>query len=48
MDQEEIILDDDTIMDETPLQEVVEAPVKQQRRRQVNQPASVVEHIVNC
>ena len=48
MDKEEIILDDDTIMDETPMQEVVEAPVKQQRRRQANQPAAVVEPIVNC
>ena len=48
MDKEEIILDDDTIMDETPMQEVVEAPVKQPRRRQVNQPATIGEPIVNC
>ena len=48
MDKEEIILDDDTIMDETPMQEVVEAPVKQPRRRQAKQPATVGEPIVNC
>ena len=48
MDKEEIILDDDTIMDETPMQEVVEAPVKQPRRRQAKQPTAVDEPIVNC
>ena len=48
MDKEEIILDDDTIMDETPMQEVVEAPVKQPRRRQAKQPATIDEPIVNC
>ena len=48
MDKEEIILDDDTIMDETPMQEVVEAPVKQPRRRQAKQPVAVDEPIVNC
>ena len=44
----EVTLDDDTIMDETPMQEVVEAPVKQPRRRQAKQPAAVDEPIVNC
>ena len=44
----EVILDVDTIMDETPMQEVVEATVKQPRRRQAKQPAAVDEPIVNC
>lgn len=44
----EVMLDDDTIMDETPMQEVVEAPVKQPRRRQTKQPVAVDEPIVNC
>lgn len=44
----EVMLDDDTIMDETPMQEVVEAPVKQPRRRQAKQPVTVDEPIVNC
>lgn len=44
----EVILDDDTIMDETPMQEVVEAPVKQPRRGQAKQPVAVDEPIVNC
>lgn len=44
----EVMLDDDTIMDETPMQEVVEAPVKQPRGRQTKQPAAVDEPIVNC
>ena len=44
----EVMLDDDTIMDETPMQEVVETPVKQPRRRQAKQPAAVDEPIVNC
>lgn len=44
----EVILDVDTIMDETPMQEVVEATVKQPRRRQAKQSAAVDEPIVNC
>ena len=44
----EVILDVDTIMDETPMQEVVETPVKQSRRRQAKQPVAVDEPIVNC
>lgn len=44
----EVMLDDDTIMDETPMQEVVEAPVKQPRRRQAKQPVAVDEPIINC
>ena len=44
----EVMLDDDTIMDETPMQEVVEAPAKQPRRRQAKQPVTVDEPIVNC
>lgn len=44
----EVILDDDTIMDETPMQEVVEAPAKQPRRRQAKQPVTIDEPIVNC
>ncbi len=49
MDKEvEAMLDDDTIMDETPMQEVVEAPAKQPRRRQTKQLATVDEPIVNC
>ena len=44
----EVMLDDDTIMDETPMQEVVEAPVKQPKRRQAKQPVAVGEPIVNC
>ena len=44
----EVTLDDDTIMDETPMQEVVEAPVKQPRRRQAKQPVAVDEPIINC
>lgn len=44
----EVILDDATIMDETPMQEVVETPVKQPRRRQAKQSAAVDEPIVNC
>ena len=44
----EVILDVDTIMDETPMQEVVEATVKQPRRRQAKQPVAVDEPIVNC
>lgn len=42
------MLDDNTIMDETPMQEVVEAPAKQPRRRQAKQPVAVDEPIVNC
>lgn len=48
MAEVEVILDDDTIMDETPMQEVVEAPAKQPRRRQAKQPVTVDESIVNC
>lgn len=44
----EVMLDDDTIMDETPMQEIVEAPAKQPRRRQAKQPVTVDEPIVNC
>lgn len=44
----EVMLDDDTIMDETPMQEAVEAPAKQPRRRQAKQPVTVDEPIVNC
>ena len=44
----EVILDVDTIMDETPMQEVVETPVKQPRRRQAKQSTAVDEPIVNC
>lgn len=44
----EVMLDVDTIMDETPMQEVVEATVKQPRRRQAKQSAAVDEPIVNC
>ena len=44
----EVILDDATIMDETPMQEVVEASVKQSRRRQDKQPVTIDEPIVNC
>lgn len=44
----EVILDVDTIMDETPMQEVVEATVKQPRRRQAKQSAAIDEPIVNC
>lgn len=44
----EVMLDDDTIMDETPMQEVVEAPAKQPRRRQTKQPVTIDEPIVNC
>ena len=44
----EVVLDDDTIMDETPMQEVVEAPAKQPRRRQAKQPVTIDEPIVNC
>lgn len=44
----EVILDVDTIMDETPMQEVVETPVKQPKRRQAKQSADVDEPIVNC
>lgn len=44
----EVILDDDTIMDETPMQEVVEAPAKQPRRRQAKQPVTVDEPTINC
>lgn len=44
----EVMLDDDTIMDEAPMQEVVEAPVKQPRRRQAKQPVAVDEPIINC
>lgn len=44
----EVMLDDDTIMDEAPMQEVVEASVKQPRRRQTKQPVAVDEPIVNC
>lgn len=44
----EVILDDATIMDETSMQEVVEAPVKQSRRRQDKQPVTIDEPIVNC
>lgn len=48
MAEVEVMLDDDTIMDETPMQEVVEAPAKQPRRRQAKQPVTVDEPIVNC
>lgn len=44
----EVMLDDDTIMDETPMQEVVEAPAKQPRRRQAKQPVTVDEPTINC
>ncbi len=44
----EVMLDDDTIMDEAPMQEVVETPAKQPRRRQAKQPTAVDEPIVNC
>lgn len=48
MAEVEVILDDDTIMDETPMQEVVEAPAKQPRRRQAKQPVTVDEPTINC
>lgn len=48
MAEVEVVLDDDTIMDETPMQEVVEAPAKQPRRRQAKQPVTIDEPIVNC
>lgn len=44
----EVMLDDDTIMNEAPMQEVVETPVKQSRRRQAKHPVAVDEPIVNC
>lgn len=44
----EVMLDDDTIMNEAPMQEVVETPVKQPRRRQAKHPIAVDEPIVNC
>ena len=48
MAEVEVMLDDDTIMDETPMQEVVETPAKQPRRRQAKQPVTIDEPIVNC
>lgn len=48
MAEVEVVLDDDTIMDETPMQEVVEAPAKQPRRRQAKQPVTVDEPTINC
>lgn len=44
----EVMLDDDTIMEETPMQEIVEAPAKQSRRRQAKQSATIDEPVVNC
>lgn len=44
----EVMLDDDTIMEETPMQEIVEVPAKQSRRRQAKQSATIDEPVVNC
>lgn len=44
----EVMLDDDTIMEEAPMQEIVEASAKQSRRRQAKQSATIDEPIVNC
>lgn len=48
MGKVEVMLDDDTIMDDAPMQEVVEAPVKQPRRKQAKQLVTVDEPIANC
>lgn len=44
----EVMLDDDAIMDEIPMQEVVETSVKQPTRKQVRQSVTVDEPTVNC
>ena len=45
---EEVMLDDDTIMNDAPMQEVVETPARQLKRRQVKQPVTIEESVVNC
>ncbi len=42
------MLDEEAIMDETPMHEVIEAPVKQPKKRSVKQPVSTDEPVVNC
>lgn len=45
---EGIILDDETVMDETPMQELVEAPVKQPKKKLAKQPVATGEEMINC
>lgn len=45
---EEIILDDETVMSEAPMQELTETPVKQPKKKQINQPVAIGEEVVNC
>lgn len=45
---EEIILDDETVMSEAPMQELIETPVKQPKKKQIKQPVAIGEEVVNC
>lgn len=45
---EEIILDDETVMSEAPMQELTETPVKQPKKKQIKQPVAIGEEVVNC
>lgn len=45
---EEIILDDETVMSEAPMQELTETPVKQPKKEQIKQPVAIGEEVVNC
>lgn len=45
---EEIILDDETVMSEAPMQELTETPVKQPKNKQIKQPVAIGEEVVNC
>lgn len=45
---EEIILDDETVMSEAPMQELTETPVKQPEKKQIKQPVAIGEEVVNC
>lgn len=45
---EEIILDDETVMSEAPMQELTETPVKQPKKKPIKQPVAIGEEVVNC
>ena len=44
----EIMLDDDAIMNETPMHEVTKSPVKQTNKKQIKQSVNIDEPIINC
>lgn len=48
MGKEEIILDDESVMSEAPMQELSEPTTKQPRKKQVKQAMPINEDVVNC